>query len=154
MGCTATAVAVAVPSLRRGSSSALTKQTHGTTTIKGRRRGALTLASAEDDGDDAGATDDADDYNSPDYNEFMEDFAFGAVARIYGDSGLQALRSARVAVVGLGGVGSYAVEVGRGRYGRCYMTESKTQRRKSSLKLEAGVWWFHPLFKLWVPPPR
>ena len=48
-----------------------------------------------------------------DYNEGMEDFAFGAVSRVYGDSGLKALRAARVAVVGLGGVGSYAVEVGR-----------------------------------------
>lgn len=40
----------------------------------------------------------------------MEDFAFGAVSRAYGDAGLAALRAARVAVVGLGGVGSYAVE--------------------------------------------
>ncbi len=35
---------------------------------------------------------------------------FGALRRLYGDSGYRALRSARVAVVGLGGVGSWAVE--------------------------------------------
>lgn len=127
-----TAVSVPFSPMRRGFSCALTKQTNTGTTTAGRRRGALTLAAAaatwaaaaaatEDDDDDdanvdasagAGATDDFDNY--PDYNESMEDFAFGAVARIYGDSGLKALRSARVAVVGLGGVGSYAVEVGRG----------------------------------------
>ena len=35
---------------------------------------------------------------------------FAGVRRLYGDSGYQRLRSARVAVVGLGGVGSWAVE--------------------------------------------
>jgi tRNA A37 threonylcarbamoyladenosine dehydratase len=35
---------------------------------------------------------------------------FGALRRLYGDNGYAALRAARVAVVGLGGVGSWAVE--------------------------------------------
>lgn len=35
---------------------------------------------------------------------------FGGLRRLYGDAGYQRLRSARVAVVGLGGVGSWAVE--------------------------------------------
>jgi tRNA A37 threonylcarbamoyladenosine dehydratase len=35
---------------------------------------------------------------------------FGSLRRLYGDAGYQRLRAARVAVVGLGGVGSWAVE--------------------------------------------
>ncbi|HAM72180.1 MAG TPA: tRNA cyclic N6-threonylcarbamoyladenosine(37) synthase TcdA [Verrucomicrobiales bacterium] len=35
---------------------------------------------------------------------------FGGIARLYGQAGLARLRSARVAVIGLGGVGSWAVE--------------------------------------------
>src|SRR5262245_24921484 len=35
---------------------------------------------------------------------------FGGVRRLYGDAGYQRLRDAHVAVVGLGGVGSWAVE--------------------------------------------
>jgi tRNA threonylcarbamoyladenosine dehydratase len=35
---------------------------------------------------------------------------FGALRRLYGDEGYASLRAARVAVVGLGGVGSWAVE--------------------------------------------
>lgn len=35
---------------------------------------------------------------------------FGALRRLYGDAGYQRLRALRVAVVGLGGVGSWAVE--------------------------------------------
>jgi tRNA A37 threonylcarbamoyladenosine dehydratase len=35
---------------------------------------------------------------------------FGALRRLYGDAGYQRLRAARVAVVGLGGVGSWAAE--------------------------------------------
>jgi tRNA A37 threonylcarbamoyladenosine dehydratase len=35
---------------------------------------------------------------------------FGALRRLYGDAGYQRVRNARVAVVGLGGVGSWAVE--------------------------------------------
>ena len=35
---------------------------------------------------------------------------FGALRRLYGDAGYARIRSARVAVVGLGGVGSWAVE--------------------------------------------
>lgn len=35
---------------------------------------------------------------------------FGGIARLYGEAALQALRRARVAVVGMGGVGSWAAE--------------------------------------------
>ncbi len=35
---------------------------------------------------------------------------FGGIARLYGRSGLDRLRTARVAVIGIGGVGSWAVE--------------------------------------------
>ena len=35
---------------------------------------------------------------------------FGGLRRLYGDAGYTRLRQARVAVVGLGGVGSWAVE--------------------------------------------
>ena len=35
---------------------------------------------------------------------------FGGIARLYGEAGLEALRRARVCVVGVGGVGSWAVE--------------------------------------------
>ena len=38
------------------------------------------------------------------------DFRFGGIRRLYGTVGLQRLRSARVCVVGIGGVGSWAVE--------------------------------------------
>lgn len=42
----------------------------------------------------------------------MSDYAtrFGALGRLYGSEGLARLRAARVAVIGLGGVGSWAVE--------------------------------------------
>jgi tRNA threonylcarbamoyladenosine dehydratase len=41
-----------------------------------------------------------------------DDFAerFDGVARLYGRAGLERLRAARVCVVGVGGVGSWAVE--------------------------------------------
>ena len=35
---------------------------------------------------------------------------FGGIARLYGDKGLVALQNAHVCVVGVGGVGSWAVE--------------------------------------------
>ncbi len=38
------------------------------------------------------------------------EFRFGGIARLYGRDGLERLRQAHVAVVGLGGVGSWAVE--------------------------------------------
>jgi tRNA A37 threonylcarbamoyladenosine dehydratase len=38
------------------------------------------------------------------------DFRFGGIARLYGKTGLQRLRDAHVMVVGIGGVGSWAVE--------------------------------------------
>ena len=37
-----------------------------------------------------------------------EDPRFAGVARLYGDQGLQRLRDAHVAIVGIGGVGSWA----------------------------------------------
>jgi tRNA A37 threonylcarbamoyladenosine dehydratase len=45
-------------------------------------------------------------------NAPADDFAqrFGGVARLYGDAGLARLRAAHVCVVGVGGVGSWAVE--------------------------------------------
>ncbi|HCV38072.1 MAG TPA: tRNA threonylcarbamoyladenosine dehydratase, partial [Pseudomonas sp.] len=39
-----------------------------------------------------------------------EDPRFAGVARLYGDQGLQRLGNAHVAVVGIGGVGSWAAE--------------------------------------------
>lgn len=41
---------------------------------------------------------------------FDEERAFGGLRRLYGEQGYQRLRAARVAVVGVGGVGSWAVE--------------------------------------------
>lgn len=38
------------------------------------------------------------------------DRRFGGIARLYGDQGMDALRSATVTVIGVGGVGSWAVE--------------------------------------------
>ncbi|WP_437881516.1 tRNA cyclic N6-threonylcarbamoyladenosine(37) synthase TcdA [Pseudomonas sp. LRF_L74] len=40
----------------------------------------------------------------------MDDQRFGGVARLYGGEGLQRLKAAHVAVVGIGGVGSWAAE--------------------------------------------
>ena len=44
--------------------------------------------------------------------DISDDYArrFGGIARLYGEQGLQALRRAHVCVVGVGGVGSWAVE--------------------------------------------
>ncbi len=39
-----------------------------------------------------------------------DDPRFAGVARLYGDNGLQRLREAHVAIVGIGGVGSWAAE--------------------------------------------
>lgn len=44
-------------------------------------------------------------HTTPDYNR-----RFGGIARLYGSSGLNALSQARVCVIGVGGVGSWAVE--------------------------------------------
>jgi tRNA A37 threonylcarbamoyladenosine dehydratase len=46
---------------------------------------------------------------------------FGGLARLYGRSGLERLRTARVAVIGIGGVGSWAVEA-LARSGLGYLT--------------------------------
>src|SRR5690349_14410195 len=43
--------------------------------------------------------------DEPDYQR-----RFGGIARLYGDAGLQRLRRAHACVVGIGGVGSWAVE--------------------------------------------
>nr|WP_270588552.1 hypothetical protein [Akkermansia muciniphila] len=40
---------------------------------------------------------------------------FGGIGRLYGNSGLSLLRSARIAVVGIGGVGSWAAEAWLGQ---------------------------------------
>ena len=40
----------------------------------------------------------------------MADRRFGAIARLYGRDGLERLRTARVCVIGIGGVGSWAAE--------------------------------------------
>ena len=40
----------------------------------------------------------------------MDDLRFGGIARLYGVEGLQRLADAHVAIVGIGGVGSWAAE--------------------------------------------
>lgn len=40
----------------------------------------------------------------------MDDLRFGGIARLYGVEGLERLARAHVAVVGIGGVGSWAAE--------------------------------------------
>ncbi|HAQ87476.1 MAG TPA: tRNA threonylcarbamoyladenosine dehydratase, partial [Pseudomonas sp.] len=40
----------------------------------------------------------------------IDDQRFGGIARLYGSEGLQRLAAAHVAVVGIGGVGSWAAE--------------------------------------------
>ena len=47
--------------------------------------------------------------NSPDLQADLER-RFGALRRLFGDAGYERVRSARVAIIGLGGVGSWAAE--------------------------------------------
>jgi tRNA threonylcarbamoyladenosine dehydratase len=71
---------------------------------------------------------------------------FGGVARIYGDAGLARLRSAHVAVIGLGGVGSWVVEaLARSGVGRLtlidldHVSESNVNRQLHALDSTIGA---------------
>ena len=70
---------------------------------------------------------------------------FGGIARLYGDSGLAALGGARVCVVGVGGVGSWAVEaLARSAVGAItlidmdHVAESNINRQLPALEGELG----------------
>jgi len=70
---------------------------------------------------------------------------FGGVARVYGDEGASRLRAAHVAVVGLGGVGSWAAEaLARSAVGRLtlidfdHIAESNTNRQLLALQSSYG----------------
>lgn len=74
-----------------------------------------------------------------------EERRFGALRRLYGDAGYQGLRNAGVAVVGLGGVGSWAVEA-LARSGVCrlvlidmdHVAESNVNRQVQALSATLG----------------
>ena len=56
---------------------------------------------------------------------------FGGLRRLYGDAGYARLRAARVAVVGVGGVGSWAVEaLARSGVGRMYASVTEAHARR------------------------
>ena len=70
---------------------------------------------------------------------------FGGVARLYGESGLAALGAARVCVVGVGGVGSWAVEaLARSAVGSItlidmdHVAESNINRQLPAIEPELG----------------
>lgn len=70
---------------------------------------------------------------------------FGGIARLYGDEGLTRLREADVCVVGVGGVGSWAVEaLARSAVGRLtlidldHVAESNINRQLPALESELG----------------
>ena len=70
---------------------------------------------------------------------------FGGVARLYGESGLAALGAARVCVVGVGGVGSWAVEaLARSAVGNItlidmdHVAESNINRQLPAIETELG----------------
>jgi len=70
---------------------------------------------------------------------------FGGIARLYGDDGAARLRAARVVVVGIGGVGSWAAEaLARSAVGRLtlvdldHISESNTNRQVFALDGEYG----------------
>jgi tRNA A37 threonylcarbamoyladenosine dehydratase len=70
---------------------------------------------------------------------------FGGVARLYGDSGLAALQEASVCVVGVGGVGSWAVEaLARSAIGKItlvdmdHVAESNINRQLPALEDQIG----------------
>ena len=70
---------------------------------------------------------------------------FGGVARLYGDDGLDRLATAHVCVVGLGGVGSWAVEaLARSGVGRLtlidldHVAESNLNRQIQALETTLG----------------
>jgi tRNA threonylcarbamoyladenosine dehydratase len=71
---------------------------------------------------------------------------FGGIARLYGDAGLQRLQNAHVVVVGLGGVGSWAVEAcARSGVGRLtlidldHVSESNINRQLHALDSTVGA---------------
>jgi tRNA A37 threonylcarbamoyladenosine dehydratase len=73
------------------------------------------------------------------------DRRFGGVARLYGDDGVARLRAATVAVIGLGGVGSWTAEaLARSGVGRMklvdldHIAESNTNRQVHALDGEYG----------------
>ncbi len=75
-----------------------------------------------------------------------DDRRFGGVARIYGVAGLQRLTAAHVAVVGLGGVGSWVVEAcARSGIGRLtlidldHVSESNINRQSHALDSTVGA---------------
>ena len=70
---------------------------------------------------------------------------FGGIARLYGDEGLARLRAADVCVIGVGGVGSWAVEaLARSAVGRLtlidmdHVAESNVNRQLPALEAELG----------------
>jgi tRNA A37 threonylcarbamoyladenosine dehydratase len=74
-----------------------------------------------------------------------QDRRFGGLARLYGVSGAQAIREAHVAVVGIGGVGSWAVEaLARSGVGRLtlidldHVAESNINRQIHALEDTVG----------------
>jgi tRNA A37 threonylcarbamoyladenosine dehydratase len=79
---------------------------------------------------------------TPDYSETSADLArrFGGVARLYGEDGAARLRAAHVAVIGIGGVGSWTAEaLARSAVGRItlidmdHISESNTNRQIHAL---------------------
>lgn len=70
---------------------------------------------------------------------------FGGIARLYGNAGLERLRNAHVCVIGVGGVGSWAVEaLARSAVGRLtlidldHVAESNTNRQLPALEGNYG----------------
>ncbi len=71
---------------------------------------------------------------------------FGGIARLYGQQGLQRFQAARVAVIGIGGVGSWAVEAlarsgigGIALYGLDHIAESNVNRQLHALEGNFGM---------------
>ena len=71
---------------------------------------------------------------------------FGGVARLYGEAGLERLRAAHVAIVGLGGVGSWVVEAcARSGVGQLtlidldHVSESNVNRQSHALESTLGA---------------
>ena len=75
-----------------------------------------------------------------------KDRRFSGIARLYGDEGLRRLRAARVAIVGLGGVGSWIAEAcARSGVGRLtlidldHVSESNINRQVHALESTVGA---------------
>lgn len=102
-----------------------------------------------------GAMTSSDNATSPDFDDpdrmadapdAVDDRRFGGVARIYGARGFERLRDANVAVVGLGGVGSWVVEAcARSGIGRLtlidldHIAESNINRQVHALDSTVGA---------------